>query len=81
MSFSSSFNRQPAERFFVLEAVLGALIVIATVGAFQLNDATEALDAAVQERMEYCAIRPCDHTLDKFFNQRIPRVRSASVGN
>ena len=81
MGFFSLVSHQPAERFFVLEAVLGALVVIATVGAFQLSDATEELDAAVQERMEYCAIHDRSITLNKFFNQRIPRVRSASVGN
>ena len=81
MSFLSPINRQPTERFYLLEAVFGALIVVATVGAFQLHDATEELDAAVRERMEYCAIHDRSNTLTKFFNQRIPRIRSANAGN
>ena len=69
------------ERFFVLEAILGALIAVATVGAFQLHDATEELEAAVTARQEYGAIHDRSNARHRMVRQTIPNLRSAAVGN
>ena len=81
MPFTSS-STQTRERFYLLEAILGALVVIATVGAFELTRATEELDSAVQERQGYCAIH--DRSNARFLHAagpKSPDLRSAAVGN